>query len=255
MSVYITDEHFRQVWFLYKEGEERKRLLRLQDDLFFSIFIASFDDSEEIYPAIEDRHVDILKEPYTWLEKPRIRFSLHGIDLGKGKIINNTSFYEYDNPLMAFFNAEIFLPEITDSIGYLRDISLDELITYAKYRWCKDMDLLYIHAQEAIDIENRIIEATDIIEGRREEPENEYQVFINKLRLMPYQLYLQTEHWKHFREEAIKFYQSKCQLCGNIERQSYNLHLHHNNYSNRGRETFNDVILLCASCHRSYHKK
>jgi len=79
-----------------------------------------------------------------------------------------------------------------------------------------------------------------------------YNKFLNSLVTMEYNDYLSTKHWRHFREEALKFYNNKCQLCGNSDE---SLHLHHNNYKNRGRETFNDVTLLCSSCHEKFHKE
>ncbi|MFK5970086.1 MAG: HNH endonuclease [Candidatus Marithrix sp.] len=88
-----------------------------------------------------------------------------------------------------------------------------------------------------------------------EKEDDEYKKLLKYHKTLPYAGYLKTKHWKHFRKEAIIFYQNKCQLCGLIEDNSYNLHLHHNSYKNRGRETFNDVILLCSNCHQDYHNK
>lgn len=72
---------------------------------------------------------------------------------------------------------------------------------------------------------------------------------MNKLRSMKYADYILTEHWQHFRKEAIKFFNYKCGACGETK----NTCIHHNNYENRGRETFNDVICLCDSCHKKIH--
>lgn len=70
------------------------------------------------------------------------------------------------------------------------------------------------------------------------------------LKTMPYKEYLESEHWQHFRKEAFKHFNGMCQLCG---RTNETLELHHKTYINRGRETFNDVILLCTHCHELYH--
>lgn len=82
--------------------------------------------------------------------------------------------------------------------------------------------------------------------------EGNYNKFLDALNNMEYIDYLNTNHWKHFRKEAIKFYNNKCQICGKKEE---NLNLHHSNYGNRGRETFNDVTLLCSKCHNIFHKE
>lgn len=71
-----------------------------------------------------------------------------------------------------------------------------------------------------------------------------YNVSLWQLRRMPHELYLQTEHWKHFRAEALKFFRT-CQLCDGYR----NLDVYHKNYKNRGRETFNDVTVICHDCH------
>jgi 5-methylcytosine-specific restriction endonuclease McrA len=79
-----------------------------------------------------------------------------------------------------------------------------------------------------------------------------FVISIAQMRNMPYKLYLQTEHWQHFRSEALKFAQYKCQLCGTKDEV---LNVHHRDYSNIGCETFNDVIVLCEKCHGIHHGK
>jgi len=65
---------------------------------------------------------------------------------------------------------------------------------------------------------------------------------------MEYTEYLQTEHWKRFRDSYKKNH-SECELCSSTAQ----LQLHHKNYKNLGRETFDDVTLLCGSCHAHFH--
>lgn len=77
-----------------------------------------------------------------------------------------------------------------------------------------------------------------------------YEEMIKDLNSMSYKDYLQTEHWKHFRLEALKFFKNKCCLCNS---EKY-LQVHHETYKNRGRETFNDVIVLCKDCHSKQHE-
>jgi 5-methylcytosine-specific restriction endonuclease McrA len=82
-----------------------------------------------------------------------------------------------------------------------------------------------------------------------DEIETIYAGNIYNLKSLNYEDYLQTEHWKHFVKECKKFFNNECQLCGNEK----SLQVHHNNYKNRGRETFNDVVLLCKDCHSKFH--
>jgi hypothetical protein len=78
-----------------------------------------------------------------------------------------------------------------------------------------------------------------------------YGQALNWLKTIPYSEYLQTDHWQHFRKQALKWSHNTCQLCGatNIK-----LDVHHRTYANRGRETFLDVIVLCQECHAMYHQ-
>lgn len=75
-----------------------------------------------------------------------------------------------------------------------------------------------------------------------------YNEYLKKINKMSYECYLNTKHWKHFREEAIKYFR-KCCLCSS----QYKLNVHHNNYDNLGMETFNDVAVLCGECHSKFH--
>lgn len=75
---------------------------------------------------------------------------------------------------------------------------------------------------------------------------------LNQLREMDYKEYLETDHWLHFRQEAYKWASYKCQLC---DKSQTTLNVHHKNYENKGRETFNDIIVLCHNCHKKYHNK
>ena len=78
-----------------------------------------------------------------------------------------------------------------------------------------------------------------------------YEDYLQTMMNMPYEDYLKTEHWLHFRAEAIKFFGNRCMLCNNDDSK---IHIHHKTYKNRGRETFNDVIVLCDKCHGLFHK-
>ncbi|WP_394899977.1 HNH endonuclease [Clostridium butyricum] len=260
MNIYITNEHFSQTWFCFKEGKEKENLLELDNRLVGgSIYTHINEITHEIeFPAIQPEDFNLLSNPYAWCENPIIRFGTRGIELSNGIITKENAYFDgryTDN----FFNAEIKLENLDEGIIRCADISVEELITYAKYLWCCDMGLNYLFSNKARDIENKILigkeESGKLFSGQYESEENDYNKALKFLRKMKYTSYLKTEHWKHFRNEAIKYYQGKCQLCGTVEKHSYDLHLHHNNYDNRGRETFNDVTLLCSKCHKKHHNK
>lgn len=71
------------------------------------------------------------------------------------------------------------------------------------------------------------------------------------LRSMPYDEYLKTEHWQNVRATALMRADNRCQLCNS----PHQLHVHHRTYENRGRETSQDVIVLCKKCHAKFHNK
>ena len=73
---------------------------------------------------------------------------------------------------------------------------------------------------------------------------------INNLKIMPYNEYLQTKHWKNVRTKILDKIH-KCQLCSS----KYNLQIHHNTYENLGEERYEDLIVLCENCHNKFHDR
>jgi hypothetical protein len=74
--------------------------------------------------------------------------------------------------------------------------------------------------------------------------------WIEHLRLLPYQEYLQTSHWDLVRRTALEAANHRCQRCG--ERHQ-SLDVHHRTYSNLGCEYPADVVALCRRCHEEVH--
>lgn len=64
-----------------------------------------------------------------------------------------------------------------------------------------------------------------------------------------YTNYLNTQHWKKFRDNIVKS-RKKCECCGAIEPI---MNVHHISYSNIGKEKDRDVALLCVNCHKYIH--
>ncbi len=64
-----------------------------------------------------------------------------------------------------------------------------------------------------------------------------------------YKRYLLTSHWKNVKEEVIAKAGNKCQLCSNHDL----LNVHHNNYKCIGKETPQDLIVICRKCHKRFH--
>lgn len=117
-------------------------------------------------------------------------------------------------------------------------------------------DFLDIDPEDIVD-ENEIYAFdSNKIHQLKEIDISEYNLIHNELlglyKSMPYDQYLLTEHWQHFKNEAVKNARYECQLCN---KQHTLLHVHHKTYENRGRETFLDTIVLCSECHAKFHSK
>ncbi len=80
--------------------------------------------------------------------------------------------------------------------------------------------------------------------------------------IINYTDYLKTKHWKTVRAAMILLNEAKCAMC-NHEESFYGLdclselEVHHKHYKNKGREKYEDLLLLCRSHHetiyRTYH--
>lgn len=68
---------------------------------------------------------------------------------------------------------------------------------------------------------------------------------------LTYPDYLETEHWRAKRREAIAHYGPTCVLCGSYDR----VQVHHRSYENLGDEPLTDLIVLCRKCHAKHHDK
>lgn len=66
-----------------------------------------------------------------------------------------------------------------------------------------------------------------------------------------YYAYLKSDQWREKRRAALQFYGNNCCLCGT----RHNIQVHHRNYRNIFKESMEDLILLCESCHKTFHKK
>jgi len=73
-----------------------------------------------------------------------------------------------------------------------------------------------------------------------------------QLQTMPYDEYLQTDEWNKRRQRHLEDADHACQLCNASD---VKLHVHHRTYERRGDERHNDLIVLCADCHATFHGK
>lgn len=71
------------------------------------------------------------------------------------------------------------------------------------------------------------------------------------LKRMPYQEYLNTDHWKELRNLALKAAKYRCEVCDSDGK----LNVHHKHYKTRGAESLSDLVVLCHDCHAKFHGK
>lgn len=64
-----------------------------------------------------------------------------------------------------------------------------------------------------------------------------------------YEQYIQSEHWKNLRGEAIHIAGRKCEVCQSRS----DLQGHHLQYRNFTDCTADDVLILCDGCHKLWH--
>ena len=75
---------------------------------------------------------------------------------------------------------------------------------------------------------------------------------VAELKAMPYDQYLQSEHWRHVRKLALNNADNACQICNDSES---TLEVHHRTYERLGSEYIADLTVLCHSCHERFHDK
>lgn len=68
-------------------------------------------------------------------------------------------------------------------------------------------------------------------------------------RQIEYRAYLQTEHWKSKRKEALSHYGCICSKCNN-----YGNDVHHLTYERLWGERLSDLQVLCRDCHYAVHR-
>ena len=65
-----------------------------------------------------------------------------------------------------------------------------------------------------------------------------------------YQTYLRSQEWRERRVESLKRWDFACAL--NARHRSQ-LEVHHRTYERLGHERQDDLVVLCARCHRRFH--
>lgn len=73
---------------------------------------------------------------------------------------------------------------------------------------------------------------------------------LRQLQALDYREYLNSSHWQIVRLGALARADWGCQLCSSPRA----LQVHHRSYDNLGFERPQDLTVLCAGCHQSFHE-
>lgn len=67
-----------------------------------------------------------------------------------------------------------------------------------------------------------------------------------------YHEYIKSPQWQRIADAMKEKANNRCQLC-HVSGFVRQLHVHHNTYERLGREEEQDLIVLCADCHKNFH--
>jgi uncharacterized phage protein (TIGR02220 family) len=179
----------------------------------------------------------------------------------KFKTDNNLTSRLITSLLRSNYTVENFKTVIDNKVGEWEHSSMEKYIRPSTLFHRMHFDE-YLNQSKECQVENTEFinkESDDTLSKSIVKQDGDVEL-VNKLnkelmqiyRSMPYDKYLLTDHWIKFKQKVLKNALNRCQLCGS---EKFELHVHHNNYENRGRETFNDVVVLCEKCHAKFHDK
>lgn len=66
-----------------------------------------------------------------------------------------------------------------------------------------------------------------------------------------YENYIHSSAWRKRRERALQLGHYRCAKCGSTT----SLQVHHLSYQHLGHELDNELVVLCAACHREVHNR
>lgn len=107
------------------------------------------------------------------------------------------------------------------------------------------------YIMEPIDDQDADVMARLVGEGRRFICDVCHENSDADTRSMPYDMYLRTETWRVRRRARLALAQGRCEVCN----ARGDLDVHHRTYDRRGDERIEDLIVLCRSCHATFHGK
>jgi 5-methylcytosine-specific restriction endonuclease McrA len=114
-------------------------------------------------------------------------------------------------------------------------------------------DKLVLPSKEEVPIDDKPIRVEIVVplvyRKSKQQIMEDKKAKIKTLRALPYADYLKTPEWAKTRDATLRRARYRCQLC-NTNR---HLNVHHRSYESLGDENWNDLIVLCQECHKTFH--
>ena len=109
-------------------------------------------------------------------------------------------------------------------------------------------DLIEENIKKINQLKNKRLQSIDLVEKNIDAQIKKIEELNNLLNLK-HEDYIKTKHWQDIRNNILLENNYTCQIC-NKKFSKELLNVHHLNYSNLGKETKEDLMLLCIDCHR-----
>lgn len=94
-------------------------------------------------------------------------------------------------------------------------------------------------------IEERAKQYTDVPTRQRNRRYNRH------VHTAEYENYIHSNAWRSRRKQALRIGHNRCDICGSTT----SLQVHHLTYKHLGHELDNELVVLCALCHRKVHNQ
>lgn len=85
-----------------------------------------------------------------------------------------------------------------------------------------------------------------------------YEVFVENTMLSKqenHKVYIKSKMWRRKRKFILNKRGAKCEVCKFSPKKHSELHLHHKTYRRWGKESQDDLQILCVNCHNDLHNK
>ncbi|HBC93449.1 MAG TPA: hypothetical protein DCZ10_11305 [Pelotomaculum sp.] len=153
-------------------------------------------------------------------------------------------------PMLNMALKQYAIEQIKEAMDHYAIMFHDPTYLYCKYKWALPKFLFSNRFVAFLGNGSKWLNYCKFKKWQSHNPETIKPVELD-LKTVNYYKYTGSEHWKQFRKAALEHYSYTCQMCGAT---NVKLDVHHKTYDTRGKETLEDVLVLCRPCHSKLHK-